>query len=125
MAEQQAEQAETTEGAATDGTEPQGAGTDWVSESYIIDIIRHDVRRSPANYVRRLSQKQAQTLLTQQGFIPMWDTDAAAMALFNVRRLAKSVPVLRVFCGMRAEDAQVIYDVLINHPELSLRVLHN
>jgi hypothetical protein len=77
-----------------------------------------DVRRSPANYIRQLSQREAQTLLAQQGFIPMWDTDAAAMALFNVRRLAKSVPVLRVFCGMHAEDARVIYDILMNHPEL-------
>ena len=77
-----------------------------------------DVRRSPANYVRRLTARQAQTLLTQQAFIPMWDTDAAALALANVRRLSKTVPVLRVFCGMGADDAQVIYDVLVNHPEL-------
>ncbi len=77
-----------------------------------------DVRRSPANYVRRLSPKQAQALLAQQAFIPMWDTDLAALALANVRRLAKAVPVMRVFCGMTGEDAQVIYDVLVNHPEL-------
>ncbi len=77
-----------------------------------------DVRRSPANYVRRLTASQAQQLLAQQAFIPMWDTDAAVLALANVRRLVKSVPVLRVFCGMGAEDAQVIYDILVNHPEL-------
>lgn len=77
-----------------------------------------DVRRSPANYVRRLSAREAQSVLTQQAFIPMWDTDAAVLALANVRRLAKAVPVLRVFCGMGPEDAQVIYDILVNHPEL-------
>ncbi len=77
-----------------------------------------DVRRSPANYVRHLTERQARGLLTQQAFIPMWDTDSAALALVNVHRLAKTVPVLRVFCGMGADDARVIYDVLVNHPEL-------
>ena len=77
-----------------------------------------DVRRSPANYVRRLTARQAQALLTQQAFVPMWDTDTAVLALANVRRLVKSVPVLRVYCGMTDADARIIYDVLINHPEL-------
>ncbi len=77
-----------------------------------------DVRRSPANYLRRLTKRQAQTLLTQQAFIPMWDTDSAALALANVRRLAATVPVYRVYCGMTPDDARVIYDVLTNHPEL-------
>ena len=77
-----------------------------------------DVRRSPANYVRKLTKKQAQVLLTQQAFIPMWDTDAAVMAMANVRRLQATVPVYRVFCGMYADDARAIYDILFNHPEL-------
>lgn len=77
-----------------------------------------DVRRSPANYLRRLTKRQAQALLTQQAFIPMWDTDSAALALANVRRLAAAVPVYRVYCGMTPDDARVIYDVVTNHPEL-------
>ncbi len=77
-----------------------------------------DVRRSPANYVRRLTKRQAQALLTQQAFIPMWDTDSAVLALANVRRLCASVPVYRVYCGMGADDARAIYDILTNHPEL-------
>ena len=76
-----------------------------------------EVRRSPANYVRRLSEEQARQVIMQQSFIPMWDTDAAVMAIANVRGLIRKTPVYRVFCGPEAEDARAIYDILINHPE--------
>lgn len=76
-----------------------------------------DVRRSPVNYIRKLSTAQARQLLVQQTFIPMWDTDTAALALANVRRLIRQVPVYRVFCGMTEEDAEVIYDILVRHPQ--------
>lgn len=76
-----------------------------------------EVRRSPLNYVRRLSKDQARQLLMQQSFVPMWDTDAAVMAMANVRQLAEKTPVYRVFCGPGPEDAKEIYDILINHPE--------
>ena len=77
-----------------------------------------EVRRSPANYVRRLSEDQARQLIMQQSFVPMRDTDAAVLAMANVRRLVRQTPVYRVFCGPDAEDAKVIYDILVNHPEL-------
>lgn len=77
-----------------------------------------EVRRSPANYVRRLSEEQARRLIMQQSFVPMWDTDAAVMAMANVRQLVRKTPVYRVFCGPEAEDAKAIYDILVNHPEL-------
>lgn len=76
-----------------------------------------EVRRSPANYVRRLSEEQARQVIMQQSFIPMWDTDAAVMAIANVRGLIRKTPVYRVFCGAEAEDARAIYDILINHSE--------
>ncbi len=76
-----------------------------------------EVRRSPANYIRKLSTSQARQLLAQQAFIPMWDTDTAALALANIRRMVRSVPVYRVFCGKTAADAQVIYEILAHHPE--------
>lgn len=76
-----------------------------------------EVRRSSANYIRRLSFDQARQLLMQQSFVPMWDTDAAVMAMANVRALVKKTPVYRVFCGPTAEDAREIYDILFNHPE--------
>ena len=47
----------------------------------------------------------------------MWDTDAAVMAMANVRGLIKRTPVYRVFCGPTPEDAKEIYDILFHHPE--------
>ena len=76
-----------------------------------------EVRRSPLNYVRKLSEDQARQLIMQQSFVPMWDTDAAVMAMANVRQLVRKTPVYRVFCGPDAEDAKAIYDILVNHPE--------
>ena len=76
-----------------------------------------EVRRSPENYIRKLSEDQARQLIMQQSFVPMWDTDAAVMAMANVRRLVRQTPVYRVFCGPDAEDAKAIHDILVNHPE--------
>lgn len=76
-----------------------------------------DVRRSSANYLRRLSTEQARKLIIQQSFMPMWDTDAAFMAMTNVMALIKRTPVYRVFCGPDENAAEVIFDILINHPE--------
>ena len=76
-----------------------------------------EVRRSPANYVRALSEEQARRVITQQCFIPMWDTDSAVLALSNVRSLIRKTPVYRVFCGPDAQDARAIYDIIVHHPE--------
>ena len=76
-----------------------------------------EVRRSPLNYVRRLSQEQARQVIVQQSFIPMWDTEAAVMAMANIHALIRKTPVYRVFCGPSAQDAKAIHDILINHPE--------
>ena len=76
-----------------------------------------EVRRSEKNYIRRLAPEQARRLLMKQSFVPMWDTDAAVMAMANVRGLIQRTPVYRVFCGPKPEDAQEIYDILFHHPE--------
>lgn len=76
-----------------------------------------EVRRSSCTYLRRLSQEQARKLLMQQSFIPMWDTDAAVMALANVRQFIRKTPVYRVFCGPDGDSAAEIYDILFHHPE--------
>ena len=76
-----------------------------------------EVRRSPCNYLRKLSTEQARKLIIQQSFMPMWDTDAAFMAMTNVMTLVKKTPVYRVFCGPDEESAKVIYDILVNHPD--------
>lgn len=76
-----------------------------------------DVRRSPKNCVRKLTDEQARRVLVRQVFIPMWDTDAAVMALVNLRILIEKTPVYRVFCGPGEDDAREIYDILFRHPE--------
>lgn len=77
-----------------------------------------EVRRSSSNYLRRLSREQARKLVVQQSFVPMWDTDAAFMAMANVSALIRRTPVYRVFCGPDEDAARAIYDILVNHPEL-------
>lgn len=76
-----------------------------------------EVRRSSANYLRKLSTEQARKLIMQQSFMPMWDTDAAFMAMTNGMALIRKTPVYRVFCGPDEDAARVIYDILVNHPE--------
>ena len=76
-----------------------------------------EVRRSPANYVRKLTADQARRLLMQQTFVPMWDTDTAVLAMANVRKLIRQTPVYRVFCGPDGDAAKEIYDILFHHPE--------
>lgn len=70
-----------------------------------------EVRRSSANYLRRLSAEQARQLIVQQSFMPMWDTDAAFMAIANVMALIQRTPVYRVFCGPDEKAARIIYDI--------------
>lgn len=107
--------------------EKQGStvcGVPWDGKEQIFrDVERPlrcimEVRRSSANYIRRLSADQARQLIMQQSFTPMWDTDAAVMAMANVRRLVQQTPVYRVFCGPSPEDARAIYDLLVHHPEM-------
>lgn len=76
-----------------------------------------EVRRSGGNYIRKLSPDQARKLLMKQTFVPMWDTDAAVMAMANVKKLISKTPVYRVFCGPTQDDARAIYDILYHHPE--------
>lgn len=76
-----------------------------------------EVRRSPVNYLRKLSREQARKLLMQQSFMPMWDTDAAFYAVANIGALINKTPIYRVFCGPDEDAAKVIYDILVNHPE--------
>lgn len=80
-----------------------------------------DIRRSETVRVRRLSPKQARQVLMQQCFVPMWDPDAAAAVMMNVRRLIQRVPVYRLLCGPDEASAREAMDILYNHPEKILK----
>lgn len=76
-----------------------------------------EVRRAPFTRLRRLSAKQAFRVLVCQCFIPMWDADTAALAINNVRRLSRAVPVYRLFCGTDTEAALKTHRALFGHSE--------
>jgi len=76
-----------------------------------------EVRRAPFTRLRRLSADQAYRALVRQCFIPMWDEDTAALAMGNVRRLSRAVPVYRLFCGADPQAALETHRALFEHPE--------
>ena len=71
-----------------------------------------EVRRSSTVYVRTMSFDQRRRLLLRQSFVPMWDTETAAMQMVNITRMAAGIKMVRVFCGPTAEDARKLYCIL-------------
>ena len=80
------------------------------------------IRRGNSTYVRHLSLNQARRLLLQQCFIPMWDTDTAAVVMMLIQRLCSSVPVYRVTCGPDEAAAEEVRDLVFHHSERILEV---
>ena len=76
-----------------------------------------EVRRAPFTRLRRLSSRQACSVAVKQAFIPMWDPDAAALAVANVHRLSRTTPVYRLFCGPDVDSARAVHRILFEHPE--------
>ena len=71
-----------------------------------------EVRRSGLNYVRELSFSQRRKVLMQQCFIPMWDTETAAIQMANISKLAMKANMVRIFCGPTTEDAKALYNAI-------------
>ena len=76
-----------------------------------------EVRRAAFTCLRRLTVDQAYGVLMRQSFIPMWDADTAALAMTNVRRLSRIVPVYRLFCAPDVSAARETYRMLFEVPE--------
>ena len=74
-----------------------------------------DVRRNNSIYVRKMKYKQKRKLLLQQCFMPMWDTETAAIQLMNISRLATTADIVRAFGGPLSEDARALYSALKEH----------
>lgn len=81
-----------------------------------------EIRRGDTTRIRKLSPRQAQRVLSQQSFLPMWDTDTAAVALMLVSRLYSAVPVYRVTCGPDEVAAKEVRDVIFDHPDSILEI---
>ena len=77
-----------------------------------------EVRRSDSVYIRNMSFEQRRKLLIRQCFIPMWDTETAAIQVLNISRLAARAEIVRVFCGPTNEDARALYRALQEHQYL-------
>lgn len=98
-------------------------GVPWDGKERIYRFVERplkailDVRRSDTDYLRKLTPEQAQRVIVKQTFIPMWDTTSAALAIMNARKLSKSVPVYRVFCGPNAKNAENIRKILFENPD--------
>ena len=74
----------------------------------ICEVRRHE----PSVYVRKMSIAQRRKVLMQQSFIPMWDTETAAIQIANINKLAAKVNMVRIFCGPTTEDAEALYSVI-------------
>ena len=98
--------------------EPGGnlaCGVPWDGKEQIFRNVERplkailEVRRAPFTRLRRLSPEQAFGVLIRQSFIPMWDADTAALAMFNISPAEPDdagVPaVLRPRRGRRAGGA--------------------
>lgn len=98
-------------------------GVPWDGKEQIFRSVERplkailDVRRSDTDYLRKLTPEQAQRVLVKQVFIPMWDTASAALAIMNAKKLSKSVPVYRAFCGPDAKNAKNIRKILFENPD--------
>ncbi len=76
-----------------------------------------EVRRSDSVHLRRLDARQAEKLILHQTFIPMWDTTAAAMTIMNIKKLARTVPVYRLFSPPHEEAAREAYRIIFENTD--------
>ena len=93
---------------------PEVYGVPWDGKEKCFRNVRFplkaifDVRRSDSVYIRAMSFSQRRKLLLRQCFLPMWDTETAAVQMANIIRLAAGAEILRIFCGKTEEDARML-----------------
>lgn len=71
-----------------------------------------DVRRDGPCYVRKLSVSQSRRLLLRQSFLPMWDTETAALQMNNIFQLASSGRIVRTFGGVSSQEVKHLYSII-------------
>ncbi len=97
---------------------PEAFGVPWDGKEccyrsvhFPLEVIC-EVHRSHSVFVRRMSFRQKRLLLMRQCFLPMWDTETAAMQMVNIVRLASRANIVRIFCGPAEEDARALRRIL-------------
>ena len=98
-------------------------GVPWDGKEQIFRNVTMKIKglmvlhRSSYTRIRHLTKKQMRSFLLQQTFIPMWDTETANMAIFNVFRLMKNVPIYQLLCDRTHEAAEESYQLLYHSTE--------
>lgn len=96
----------------------EALGVPWDGKECCFRSVRYplkvicEVRRSAAPYARAMSFPQRRRLLLRQCFLPMWDTETAAIQMMNISRLASHAEIIRVFCGPDPCDAQAVRQII-------------
>lgn len=104
--------------------EPELYGVPWDGKEQCFRNVHYplkaicEVRRSNLLYIRKMSFEQKRKLLLRQSFVPMWDTETAAIQMANIARLANQAEMVRIFSGPTGENARSLYNTLIKHEYL-------
>ena len=94
--------------------DPEAFGVPWDGKEGCFRNVHYplawvgEVCRSPENALRKMTYRQKRRLLMRQCFLPMWDTDTAAVQILNISRLAARADIVRAYCGPEAEDARAL-----------------
>ena len=68
-----------------------------------------EVRKASVTMLSRLPVRQACSFLAKQIMLPMWDTALTVKAFEELRQIAESVPVYRMYCDRTEEAAWEVY----------------
>ena len=72
-----------------------------------------EVRRFETSvYARKMTTMQRRKVLMQQCFIPMWDTETAAIQIANINKLITKGNIIRIFCGPESKDAMALFNAI-------------
>ena len=102
---------------------PEAFGVPWDGKEGCFRSVHYplkaicEVRRSNSVYVRRMTAEQRRRFLMQQCFVPMWDTDTAAVQIMNIARFVSRARIVRVFCGPGTDDAKALRQILDQNKE--------
>ncbi len=77
-----------------------------------------EVRRSQSDYIRAIGSMQRRKFLMRQSFLPMWDTETAAIQIANIYRLAADADIVRLYCGPEGRNACAVRPLLQNRQYL-------
>ncbi|HBL41712.1 MAG TPA: hypothetical protein DDY98_09300 [Ruminococcaceae bacterium] len=79
-----------------------------------------EIKRSGKTYTRRMTNRQKVHFLSNQLFIPMWDTQLTQIVFIGIKHMTEQYPIYRLYCDISEESTKEAYDILFNGLENSL-----